>query len=298
LWASVGIDPVEIALPDGVGVTLRAYRLDALIATPDLSTRAAESAHDEPDGESDADDESDPDDEPGQADAQDEGFGTARGFAGARVFGATGALGAVGEVEADRLAQELADAREFGAAHNDDADAPETEPGATEEPAQPQEIPVFLATGGRLLLFRTEQGLVDFINSGAAHELTQLDTWPELAAKVKARDIVPLAEDTYELDLVVRNLRGGTDAWDLELLIKAGEVARDLGYALRMESMITAFAPGAPLDDLDDALRDASSGGLTGFLGRRKLKKIGAEAAPLAWRTIIGKISSVADWRD
>ncbi|HWB36715.1 MAG TPA: DNA primase, partial [Rugosimonospora sp.] len=49
---------------------------------------------------------------------------------------------------------------------------------------------------------------------------------------------------------------------------------------------------------LDDALRASVAGGVGGFLGRRRLKKIGTEAAPLSWRTIIGKISDVVDWRD
>ena len=67
--------------------------------------------------------------------------------------------------------------------------------------------------------------------------------------------VVPADDDRYELDLVVENLRGGRDAWDADLLISAGEVARDLAYALRLEAVRTALAPGSPLDDLDEALR-------------------------------------------
>ena len=123
-------------------------------------------------------------------------------------------------------------------------------------------------------------------------------TWSELAGKLSADDVVPLPEDTYELDLVVDNLRGSRETWDANLVIQAGEVARDLGYALRIEPVIAALAPGSPLDDLDEALRATEGGGLGGFMARRKLKKIGAQAAPLGWRTIIGKISSAVDWRD
>jgi hypothetical protein len=115
---------------------------------------------------------------------------------------------------------------------------------------------------------------------------------------VTADDVVVLPEDSYELDLVVKNLRGGRDAWDPDLIIQAGELARDLGYALRIDSVIAALAPGSPLDDLDEALRATTAGGIGGFLARRRMKKIGTEAAPLSWRTIIGKISSVVDWRD
>jgi hypothetical protein len=75
-------------------------------------------------------------------------------------------------------------------------------------------------------------------------------------------------------------------------------VARDVAYALRLDRVVGALAPGSPLDDLDEALRGSEAGGVSGFLAKRRLKKIGAEAAPLGWRTIIGKISGVVDWRD
>jgi hypothetical protein len=147
-------------------------------------------------------------------------------------------------------------------------------------------------------MFRSVEGLVEFVRSGVEHDLSQLNTWSELVERITVEDVVPLPEDTYELDLVVENLRGGRDVWDANLVIPAGEIARDLGYALRIEPVIAALAPGSPLDDLDEALRAAENGGLSSFFARRRLKKIGAEAAPLGWRTIIGKISSVVDWRD
>jgi hypothetical protein len=96
----------------------------------------------------------------------------------------------------------------------------------------------------------------------------------------------------------VENLRGGHDTWDPNLLIEAGEVARDLAYALRMPALLDMLSPGSSLDDLDEALRKSVDGGVGGFLGRRRLKKIGAQTASLGWRTIIGKISAAVDWRD
>ncbi len=96
----------------------------------------------------------------------------------------------------------------------------------------------------------------------------------------------------------MENLRGSHDAWDANLVIQAGEVARDVGYALRIDRIVAALSPGSPLDDLDDALRATEGGGFGSFFARRRLRKIGSEAAPLGWRTIIGKISGVVDWRD
>jgi hypothetical protein len=125
-----------------------------------------------------------------------------------------------------------------------------------------------------------------------------LDTWDDLASRIQPADVAAADADSYELDLVVENLRGGHDTWDLDLLIRAGEIARDLGYALRLPAVMAALSPGSPLDDLDEALRAAAGGGVGGFMGRRRLRRIGAQQASLGWRTIIGKISAAVDWRD
>src|SRR6185312_12897410 len=161
-----------------------------------------------------------------------------------------------------------------------------------------EEVPAFLTHKGRLIAFKSPESLVSFIRSGAPHDLAQVDTWTTVAERVQSSDVDPLPEDRYELDLVVENLRGGHDTWDLPLLIAAGEVARDLGHALRLRPVILALSPGSPLDDLDESLRSAENGGMSGYFGRRKLKKIGAQQASLGWRSIIGKISAAVDWRD
>jgi hypothetical protein len=161
-----------------------------------------------------------------------------------------------------------------------------------------EEVPMFLTHRGRLLTFKSPESLVSFIRSGAPHDLAQLDSWATVADRVESSDIDPLPDDRYELDLVVENLRGGHDTWDLPLLVAAGEVARDLGHALQLKPVILALSPGSPLDDLDESLRSAAGGGMGGFFGRRKLRKIGAQQASLGWRSIIGKISAAVDWRD
>jgi len=269
LWSAVRIDPVEIALPKGVGYTLRAYRPVTEVTPTDISEReedafperARPASEDQP-GNGYADEYDEEDDEDEDYD-EDDGF----------------------EAEEDEDDED----------DRDEAELDEEEAAAA---AEPEEVPVFLGRAGLVYLFRSPEGLVDFVKSGAVHDLSQLDTWSELTGKLSADDVVPLPEDTYELDLVVENLRGSRETWDANLVIQAGEVARDLGYALRIEPVIAALAPGSPLDDLDEALRATEGGGLGGFMARRRLKKIGAEAAPLGWRTIIGKISSAVDWRD
>jgi hypothetical protein len=248
-----------------VGLTLRAYRLASTVAATDVSEREDEDelfARRAP---------LDEDDELPEFEWTKE------------------QLDAIGAAPADDVeAEAAAEEQEAEDEAKADADAD------AEEEAEPddEEVPVFLSHKGKLLLFKSAEGLVEFIRSKAPHDLAQLKDWKKLVAKVKPIDVTADEGDTYELDLVVENLRGGPDAWDAGLVLAAGEIARDLGYALQLKKVIIALSPGSPLDDLDEALR------ATGFFARRKLKKIGSEQASLGWRTIIGKISSSVDWRD
>ena len=278
LWDEVRIQPVEIALPGGVGLTLRAYRKASELTPTEIET-----------------DEDDP-------------FEARERAAAAR---AAEEEGVIVDDEFAALVAEDDDPKgrksDGGVLRNEDGEVveePDPEDFKDEEAevaadqADDEEVPIFLSHRGKLLTFKTPESLVSFIHSGAPHDLAQLDTWPVLAQRVQSSDVDPLPEDRYELDLVVENLRGGHDTWDLPLLIAAGEVARDLGHALRLKPVILALASGSPLDDLDESLRSAESGGMGGFFGRRKLRKIGAQQASLGWRSVIGKISAAVDWRD
>ncbi|MCO1617726.1 DNA primase [Micromonospora sp. CPM1] len=281
LWEEVRIDPVEIALPSGTGFTLRAYR-QARELTP---TDVAERDQDDPFLARRQVVETEDDEEVVILDEE---------------------FAALSAEEDDEDEEKDAKARrkdKAGASDDEKAEAEaETEDDAEDEDeddeAGDEEVPVFLTHKGRLLLFKTPESLVTFIRSGAPNDLSQLDSWNELSERLEPADIAPLDEDTYELDLVVENLRGGHDAWDHELLIEAGEIARDLAYALRLPAVLDMLSSGSSLDDLDEALRASVNGGVGGFLGRRRLKKIGAQTASLGWRTIVGKISAVVDWRD
>jgi hypothetical protein len=271
LWADTRIDPVEIALPSGVGFTLRAYRLSTSLTPTEISDRdeddlfAAKAKHAVPEDDEDTVvilDDDFPDDE-------------------------------------DEDPDDTEEIERRGKHARDDSEEPSAGDFEDEEEEEAAEdVPVFLSHRGRLLLFKSPESLVTFVRSGAPNDLAQVDSWPELVERIQPSDVVPSDEDSYELDLVVENLRGGHDTWDFNLLIEAGEAARDLAYALRLTPVLTALSPGSPLDDLDEALRSAAGGGLGAFRGRRRLKKIGAQQASLGWRTIIGKISAAVDWRD
>lgn len=262
LWAEVKVDPIEIALPGGVGYTLRAYRSSTEVSLPTAVPRS--------------DDDSDE-------------FDAASAAVARRRRGTTDEEDEDEETDLD-LDEELEEAELEEEFADEDDDEEEQEP--------EQEVPVFLARNGKLFLFHSPEKLVAFIKSDADHDLRQIDTWGTLVKKVTAKDIVPLEEDTYELDLVVENLRGGSDVWDAPLILRAGEIARDLSFALRIDPVLVALSSGTPLDQLDEALRAAEAGGLGGMLARRRLRKIPAQQSSLAWRTIIGKISAAVDWRD
>ena len=270
LWADVRVDPVEVALPGGVGYTLRAYRSSAEITHPS-GGRAAEDNLDDYDAASAA---------------------VARRRRGSTADDEAHA------VEVDEDVDEELDDEELDEDDSDEDDSDEEDEDEDEDEEVVQDVPVFLGRDGRVYLFHSQDKLVEFVKSGAEHDLSQLDTWGTLVKRISGKDIVPLDEDTYELDLVVENLRGGPDAWDAPLILKAGEIARDLSFALRIDPVMIALAAGSPLDDLDDALRSAQSGGLSSIFAKRKLRKIPAQQTSLAWRTIIGKISAVAEWRD
>lgn len=282
LWSDVRVDPIEIALPGGVGFTLRAYRATAELSAQEVdaaeaverddfdAASAAVLARRRNRGEVDDDDLADRDE---AADSDD----------------------TLAEAE-DRHDDEDSD-DEFGPEDfesDEEEEVEDEEAGAVAD----EEVPVFLGRRGRIFLFHSPEKLVEFVQSDAEHDLMQLDTWSDVAQRISPSDVAPLDEDSYELDLVVENLRAGHDAWDAALILKAGELARDVGYATRLEAVVTALSPGSPLDALDDQLRAAEAGGVGGFLARRKLRKVSGQQAALGWRTIIGKISAVVDWRD
>ncbi|MFI6162020.1 DNA primase [Micromonospora haikouensis] len=287
LWDELRIDPVEIALPAGTGFTLRAYRPARELTPTDVAERDQDDPFLARRQAVETDDEDD--DEVVILDEE-----LAAEFAEAEAEEAE---------EADGKSRRRKPTADADAADADTADADadateESDADDAEDEAGDEEVPVFLSHRGKLLLFKTPESLVSFVRSGAPNDMSQLDSWNELSERVEPADIVPLDEDTYELDLVVENLRGGHDTWDSTLLIEAGEVARDIAYALRLPAVLDMLSAGSSLDDLDEALRATANGGIGGFLGRRRLKKIGAQTASLGWRTIVGKISAVVDWRD
>jgi hypothetical protein len=151
--------------------------------------------------------------------------------------------------------------------------------------------PVFLGRDGVVYAFRSPEGLVAFLRSGEPHDLADLPNWEEISAAADI-DVTPDEMGVYHLDMVVEMLRAGPDSWDHEMLVLAGEAARDIGKYAGLNDVLTALAPGSPLDALDDDLRDG------GFLARRRLRKRDADSAAIGWRSLIGRLTPVIEFRD
>jgi len=151
--------------------------------------------------------------------------------------------------------------------------------------------PVFLGVDGVAYVFRTPEGLIDFVRGDEPHDLTELEGWDDVKS-AKDIDVTPDEMGIYQLDLVVTMLRAGADSWDAELLVLAGECARDLGKYAELPDVLAALAPGSPLDSLDDDLRDG------GLLARRRLRKLDGDTLAIGWRSVISRLSAAVDFRD
>jgi hypothetical protein len=273
-WEKVGVEPIEIAMPKGVGLTLRAYRMSDTVESDEEETESDDEAEveeveeEKPKSKRDKKPSKKDDDE--EEDSED----------------------AESDEDSDDEDKDSSDDEEDEDGKKKDKDSDE------EEADEPEEIPIFLSQDGALPLFETPEALVAFVKSDAATELRAIDTWDELVKGIKAEYVVPTDDDSYELDLVVKNLRGGHDTWDPELMIGAGELARDLGFALKLPAVMSTLAVGSPLDDLDNALRSVVDGGLKAMFAKRRVRKVGTQQTTLAWRGIITKIAETVDWRN
>lgn len=257
LWNETGVDPIELHLGKDSGFTLRAYRMSDTLP----------GASDEDDLEAEPEEVEEP-------------------------------KAAKGKKKTEKAEQVPEDE---DAGEPDPADF-EDEPEELEEvedalDAEPEEVPVFLTRKGKLLLFREPEALAAYVKDNDDHDLAAIDEYAELQERITAADVACDEADTYELDLVVANLRGGHDAWEAELLIKAAEVGRDLGYALHNDSIIGALAPGSPLDDLDETFRVVADGGMRGKFAKRRLRKNDSQQAAIAWRGVIAKVNDHVEWR-
>lgn len=153
---------------------------------------------------------------------------------------------------------------------------------------------MFLGANGRPYLFREPAGLVAFVRGGEPHDLADLPEWERVRAAA-ALDVTPQLLNRYELDLVVDVARAGADGWgdaERQLLLLAGEIARELASYTGRTVVQELLAPGSPLDALDDDLRRG------GLFARRRLRRYPGEQIALGWRRVVRELEAAVQWPD
>lgn len=170
-------------------------------------------------------------------------------------------------------------------------------------PAGTGPVASFLSRGGRLLLFRTAEGLARFVREESGHDLADPSGWREDTAardRVAAAVLAAVAGGTtisYELDLVPTNLAGTSDEWIADLLLPARDVMAELAGALNLPRIRASLADGEYLDRFDDALRVSLHAGR--FSGaRRRLRSFESSRLTTQWRQLIRWLEQAVEWRD
>lgn len=161
----------------------------------------------------------------------------------------------------------------------------------------------FLSRNGRLLLFRSGEGLARFLREETDHDLAGPAGWRERAgdrdrvADVAAAAITDGTVSRYELDLVPTNLAGSPDEWIPDLLLPARDLMAEVSGALDLRRIRASLADGEYLDRFDDALRESTRAGR--FSGaRRRLRSFESSRLTSQWRQLIRWLEQAADWRD
>ncbi|MEU0558483.1 Hsp70 family protein [Dactylosporangium sp. NPDC006015] len=156
---------------------------------------------------------------------------------------------------------------------------------------------VFLARAGGPLLFRSVEGLTEYLLDDDTHELAAVPGWD--AARDRFVTLVghPGDEDVIDLDLVQYNLGHPPQQWLPDLLIGARDVAVELADAFDLHDIGALLAPGTLLDTVDDLLRTADQP-FTARSTRRRLATVDADTVRATWHAIAARLDGVAAWSD
>jgi hypothetical protein len=110
--------------------------------------------------------------------------------------------------------------------------------------------PVFLGSGGRIELFKTERALTRWIagDGEEGHDLAAASTWPEVVARAESELAVPVEDmNTYVLTELAEDLAEGPTEVDPARLELATELLLDVGEWAGDDGPREALAPGQPL---------------------------------------------------
>ncbi|SHN47368.1 Hsp70 family protein [Cryptosporangium aurantiacum] len=156
---------------------------------------------------------------------------------------------------------------------------------------------VFASEGSRLPLFPRPEQAGDYAVGTDDHAMTSVLHWEALRDSMALAFLPLIPENRYHLDMPAVTLERKPKDWLIELVINAGDLARELSYALDIPEGQDLLGPGTLLDRADDALRVAQR---TPFRlhGRRDLRAFDQAQLVAAWRRVAAVIDAQLDWRD
>ncbi|WP_051798096.1 Hsp70 family protein [Catenuloplanes japonicus] len=155
---------------------------------------------------------------------------------------------------------------------------------------------VFASEDGRLPLFPRPERAADDAAGGEQHTMTRVLHW-EAMAESMANAFLPLAKERrYRLDLPPVTLARDPKDWLLDVVVDAGDLARELVHALEIEEAYELVEPGSMLDVLDDALRVARRS-MFRRQARRDLDVFDRRLIVADWRRVTRLIEARVDWR-
>ncbi|MFF5227340.1 Hsp70 family protein [Dactylosporangium sp. NPDC000521] len=156
---------------------------------------------------------------------------------------------------------------------------------------------VFLARAGGPLLFRSVEGLTEYLLTDDTHELAAVPGWDAARERFVTLVSHPGDEDLIDLDLVQYNLGFPPQQWLPDLLIGARDVAVELAEEFDLHDISALLAPGTLLDTVDDLLRAADQP-FTARSSRRRLATVDADTVRSTWHAIATRLDGVAAWSD
>ncbi|WP_211229572.1 primosomal protein [Nakamurella lactea] len=119
------------------------------------------------------------------------------------------------------------------------------------------EEPVFLSTGGRVLIFSSPERLENYLTDGTVNNsMTNLEAWSVIGSAIAEGDAAVVAgpENTYQLDGVAEGLLTGPGGLNRKQLSLATELLTDAALARGDDETTDALSSASPLGHLISAI--------------------------------------------
>jgi len=155
---------------------------------------------------------------------------------------------------------------------------------------------LFLGRQGRLLLFRSAEGLVRHLDTDD-HLLAEIDGWPEVKDWFNTLAMVPDPEDQIDLEVVPYVLEYPPREWLPDVLITGRDLVAEIATAFALTDVSKLLASGSRLDQLDDIMRQARQP-MTGWMAHRRMRRVDVTPVVRDWRRAIDSIDRMVLWED